>query len=99
MESPGIFEIGLLLSGGFAAYGVLLAVYRLFFHPLRAFPGPKLSAATSWYEFYYEIIQPGSWLWEIQRLHEVYGKNRLNINVRMLLTDNNNRANCPHQSG
>lgn len=54
-------------------YGIALTIYRLVFHPLVGFPGPKLAAATGWYEFYYEIIRPGSWLREIQRLHEVYG--------------------------
>lgn len=54
-------------------YGLALATYRLLFHPLVKFPGPKLSAASYWYEFYYEIIQPGSWLWKIEKLHAQYG--------------------------
>jgi len=63
-----LFGVSLLVG-----YGLILAVYRLLFHPLVKFPGPKLSAASYWYEFYYEIIQPGTWLWKIEKLHEQYG--------------------------
>ena len=73
----GVFKILSYVAASVAIlflYGVVLSVYRLYFHPLAKFPGPKLAAATGWYEFYYEIIQPGSFLWEIKRLHEVYGK-------------------------
>lgn len=66
-------NLGLATLGCFVLYELILAIYRVFFHPLSTFPGPKLAAATGWYEFYYEIIKPGSWLWEIERLHRVYG--------------------------
>jgi hypothetical protein len=55
------------------AYGVSLVVYRLFFHPLAKFPGPKLAAATLWYEFYYDVVQPGQFFRKIQELHCKYG--------------------------
>ena len=69
-----MYEIILLGVGVMMIYGAVLAVYRLLLHPLVKFPGPKLSAASYWYEFYYEIIQPGSWLWKIERLHQEYGR-------------------------
>lgn len=56
------------------AYSILLAVYRLYFHPLRHIPGPKLAAVTSWYEFYYDVIGQGTFCWEIKRMHDAYGK-------------------------
>ncbi|CAG7965129.1 unnamed protein product [Penicillium salamii] len=49
------------------------SVYRLYFHPLSKFPGPKLTAITHLYEFYYDCIQSGQFLWEIARMHEQYG--------------------------
>ncbi|KAL0573598.1 hypothetical protein V5O48_008357 [Marasmius crinis-equi] len=48
-------------------------VYRVFFHPLRKFPGPRLAAASTLYEAYYDIIQDGSFLEHLHWLHDVYG--------------------------
>ena len=51
-----------------------IIVYRLYLHPLAAFPGPRLAAITQWYEFYWNVIQPGQFTFHIQDLHKVYGK-------------------------
>ncbi|KAF9883416.1 hypothetical protein FE257_003499 [Aspergillus nanangensis] len=61
------------ILGSIAIYQVWKSVYRLYFHPLSKFPGPKLAALTSGYEFYYNVIQRGSFIWEIERMHQVYG--------------------------
>ncbi|KAL2828557.1 cytochrome P450 [Aspergillus pseudoustus] len=56
-------------------YGAYLVIYRLYFHPLRHFPGPKLAAATFWYEIYHDWFRgpyPGS-SWNIDSLHRRYG--------------------------
>lgn len=50
------------------------AIYRLCFHPLAKFPGPKLAALTGWYESYYDMYCRGLFVWEIQKMHEKYGK-------------------------
>lgn len=72
-----MFLTGAVLAiASFAAYGVYLVVYRLWFHPLRHFPGPKLAAATYWYEVYYEWFHGpyhGLYEWQIRKLHDRYG--------------------------
>jgi hypothetical protein len=57
---------------------VVLAIYRLTLHPLAKFPGPKIAAATRWYEFYYDVVPSrstgGHYHHEVERMHEKYGK-------------------------
>lgn len=50
------------------------ATRRLCFHSLAHIPGPKLAALTWWYEFYFDVIQPGQYVFKIQELHKQYGK-------------------------
>lgn len=54
-------------------YVVGLYVYRTFFDPLSHIPGPKLAAATLWYEFYYDVIKKGRYTWVIGEMHKKYG--------------------------
>ncbi|EKG13640.1 Cytochrome P450 [Macrophomina phaseolina MS6] len=54
-------------------YGLALVCYRLFLHPLSNFPGPRLAAATLWYEFYHDVVRNGQYTFEIKRMHEIYG--------------------------
>ncbi|XRM48691.1 hypothetical protein ABZX51_011606 [Aspergillus tubingensis] len=54
-------------------YHALRSVYRLCFHPLRKIPGPKLAAITYAYDFYYNVIKGGKFVWEIERMHKIYG--------------------------
>jgi hypothetical protein len=49
------------------------AIRRLYFHPLAHIPGPKLAALTWWYEFYFDVIQQGRYVFKIQELHKQYG--------------------------
>ncbi|KAF4636899.1 hypothetical protein G7Y89_g1175 [Cudoniella acicularis] len=49
------------------------AIRRLYFHPLAHIPGPNLAALTWWYEVYFDIIQPGQYVFKIQELHKQYG--------------------------
>ena len=51
-----------------------LLIYRLVFSPLASVPGPVIAAATGWYEFYYDCILAGKYIFEIQRMHNVYGE-------------------------
>jgi hypothetical protein len=52
---------------------VATVIRRIYFSPLSVFPGPKLAAATLWYEFYFNIIKGGTFMWEIERMHKKYG--------------------------
>jgi hypothetical protein len=52
---------------------VVGAIRRLYFHPLAHIPGPRLAALTWWYEFYFDVIQPGKYVFHIQELHKQYG--------------------------
>ena len=54
-------------------YTISLAFYRLFFHPLARFPGPKLAALTRYYEAYYDVVQNGQYTFKIAELHRKYG--------------------------
>lgn len=55
-------------------YLPLLALYRLYFHPLAKFPGPKLAAITRYFEAYYDVIRGGQYTFKISELHQKYGK-------------------------
>ena len=54
-------------------YFLLRSVYRLTFHPLAKFPGPKITAITHWYEVYYQVWRPGQMEEQIRQMHRKYG--------------------------
>lgn len=62
-----------LLSVSFVVYVIGLYVYRMYFDHLSHIPGPKLAAASLWYEFYYDVILKGRYTYKIKELHEQYG--------------------------
>lgn len=61
------------LSAAALGYVLLVATYRLYFHPINKFPGPKLAAVTSLYGFYFNVVKGGRYLWEIEKMHKKYG--------------------------
>jgi len=58
-------------------YAGCLIVYRLFMSPIAKFPGPRIAAATHYYEFYYNWWLQGQYIFKLEELHEKYGM-RLN---------------------
>lgn len=55
-------------------YCVLKSIYNVYFHPLSHIPGPRLAAVGSFYEFWYDVIKDGTYLWKIEEMHEKYGE-------------------------
>lgn len=74
-------------AGLILLYTAALAVYRVTLHPLAKFPGPKLAATTEWYEFYHDIVRQGQFIWQIQKLHDQYGRfTPVKLQLRMKMT-------------
>lgn len=73
------------LTGGLIAllvvYRALVVAYRLLFSPLAKFPGPKLAAATSWYEAFFDL-RSKNFPDVLSDLHDSYG----NIDMRALVS-------------
>jgi hypothetical protein len=64
-----------VLSFYLLLYILGLTIYRPFLSPLAGFPGPKLAAATSWYDFYWNVLKSGQFTFHMQDLHDKYGMN------------------------
>ena len=84
------FIVGLWL-----AYLFSIALYRLRFHPLARFPGPKLAALSKWYEFYYEVVLKGQFVFNIDVMHEKYGTFVSQYDLHILTSK---RPNCSNHA-
>jgi hypothetical protein len=76
MREDGLPSLWILLAvASFLAYTVGTVVYRLYFHPLAKFPGPRLAAATHWYESYHDLVHKGGaqFAAQVREMHIQYG--------------------------
>lgn len=68
-----------IAGAAYVVYFIALVIYRVFFHPLAKFPGPRRAAATYLYEGYYDVIQNGQYTLKIAELHKEYGKAKIDL--------------------
>ena len=71
--SKAVLMVALLLLIQF----IVKIIYRLTYHPLAGFPGPKIAAITYLYEYYYDLLigdgPGGRYYIRINELHEKHG--------------------------
>ncbi|KAK8014326.1 cytochrome p450 3a17 [Apiospora arundinis] len=73
--NPSSLSVGSFVAfflGTIAIYRLVLIVYRVFFHPLAKFPGPKLYAAT-YFPYLYQNAIRGTFAKDLLQLHLKYG--------------------------
>lgn len=63
-----------LLAVTFLVWFGIKSIYRLHWHPLCHIPGPKCAAISHLYEFYYDVVKGGTYLFEVQKMHRKYGE-------------------------
>lgn len=69
-------HLALAIAASFFLYHAGLVIYRLYFHPLAKFPGPKLAAASRWWECYQDLFtgQGGEYILQVEEMHNKYGE-------------------------
>ncbi|KAI1501223.1 cytochrome P450 [Biscogniauxia marginata] len=73
LPSRGLFWQGLIvILSLYTIYHIALVIYRIWFHPLSKFPGPKHLAATNLIWMWKSYITGTSQL-ELKKLHRQYG--------------------------
>lgn len=104
IQGLGLLRISALLGSAFLVYGAALAIYRLFFHPLAKFPGPKIAAISRWYEAYYDVVLDGLYEKKIIEFHRKYGRSHehlfscfLSSTLRTKLSNFQIRSHSSHQ--
>ena len=60
------WNLAILGLGASFLYCTVLVFYLLVLSLWARFPGPKLTAATLWYKFYYEVIKKGLFTFKVR---------------------------------
>ncbi|KAI1335896.1 putative cytochrome P450 [Xylariaceae sp. FL0016] len=91
-------HLGLALFGVFLVQYIFRIIYRLWFSPLAGFPGPRLAAMTSLYEFYFDYFKQAKYCFKIEEMHRTYGP-IVRINPRELSIADSNFYDKVYVSG
>lgn len=73
VQGHKLFSSILIVALYFLLCSLTLVLYRLVFSEISTSPGPKLAAATYWYEFFFNYIRQEKYIFEIKRMHQKYG--------------------------
>ena len=92
-----VLEIAGLMAVLGVIFAAALAIYRITWHSLAKFPGPKLAAATGWYETYYDCFLLGKFSNHLDEMHKAYGRSCQALNIPPASADCS-RSHCSHQS-
>ena len=68
-----VISLSAIIVAYLGLYILGLTIYRLVFSNLAVFPGPKIAAATYWYEFYHDWLRKGKYIFVIEEMHKKYG--------------------------
>ncbi|KAE8409388.1 cytochrome P450 [Aspergillus pseudonomiae] len=66
-------QLVVALVTSWLTHRVYLIVYRLYFHRLAKFPGPRLAAISTLYRAFYQIWKDGKLIEHATELHDLYG--------------------------
>jgi hypothetical protein len=66
-------NVVLASAAAIVLYFISTTIYNLYLSPISKIPGPKLAAATWWYEYYYDVVNYGKFVFKVMGLHNEYG--------------------------
>jgi len=68
-----LYGISVIAAVAFS-YCALRIIYNLFLSLLARIPGRKLAALSTFYEWYWDCIQPGRYSFKIMKMHKELGE-------------------------
>ena len=77
--SPSSIFIGIVAAS--TLFILARSIYRVTFHPLAAFPGPRLAALSSLYGAFYDLLPNRSYCKKFTALHDRYGLTKVLVTL------------------
>lgn len=74
-----IFSVVIAILLLYVVYLFVHGVYNVYFHPLSAFPGPKLAACTTLYKAWIDCVARSSFVHTLERLHREYASDIVRV--------------------